>query len=151
MKPGTLAQQQAGIAARLDTRAECKVLDDVLVQGCPERKFYGSHQAGIDAWATVNERFSDQAKMMERRYPADKPSPIPNEVLKLYPTFEVTFEDRNFVLHAADLILNERHPIGRAFNRITRRTSAAKRIKNVLSATKAYAPITDPPKSRPMD
>ena len=151
MRPATYGQQRVGIAAHLETRAECKVLDDVLVHGRPDRKNYGNHPEAIVAWATVNERFSEQAKVTEQRYPADKPSPVPDEVLKVHPTFEVTFEDKKLVLKAAQSILEERHPIGRAFNRITRRTSAAKRIEKVLSATQDYAPIVDPPKPRPMD
>lgn len=151
MRPGTYTEQQDGVAAHLETRAECKVVNDVLVYGSPDKKDYGTHLEARMARTTINERFTAQTKTTERRNKNAIPYMELVNVWKQNPTFEVTFEDRKFVIHAADLILNERNPIGRAFNRITRRTSAAKRIKKVMDATKEYAPIVDPPAPRPMD
>lgn len=154
MRPGNPTEQHAGIAAVLDTTAECKVVHDALAEGQrpPRGDYDTTHPGGMDAWLSVNDRFFDQARIViDRPSLPDKPYTILNETWKTNPTFEVTFDDIKFARNSAQRILGETGLMARAFNRLTRRTTAAKNIVNVLSSVKPYPPAADPPKPRPMD
>jgi hypothetical protein len=122
MRPGTGPAE----VLILDTLPECKVVNDAFSdRSIPQ-------PSGRPDWS-LQSRFDKQTKeTLKCGVNADEGVPILVETWDAAPEFVVEPQDVGFVLAAARKVLREDNREWRIYNRLTRRTSAAKRIVNYL-------------------
>lgn len=110
----------------LDTFEECLIVDDYFARS--DRTADRKNPASFDApWHAPRSRFIAQAQELRGGYSTDD-----EPFLRHNPTFEVLEEDGDWVLDAAQYILDEQKLVRRLINRITKRKKAAEDIASFI-------------------